>query len=80
MGTAERHYGSSGDDSVLTELNQLRSAVKLLAAKLDADVGVTDTDYEAEFDTNAGPGLTRQGGVPGELTVTRAAETAPDPL
>lgn len=40
-------------DALLTDLTAVRSAVVAITAKLDADAGVTDTDYASTCDPAA---------------------------
>lgn len=40
-------------DSVLTDLTALRGAIVAITAKLDADAGVTDTNYASTCDPAA---------------------------
>lgn len=70
MAVGQRVYGSSGDDSIETEVNALqaetaalRASILIITAQLDLDAGVTDTDYAANADpvANTSVGLTRQG-------------------
>lgn len=44
-----RSLGRPGDsmDTVRAELNKLTTQLRVLTAKLDADAGVTDTNYAA---------------------------------
>lgn len=86
MAVGERVQGSSGDDAVLTEMNALRDDLTVLKAaydatlaKLDADAGITDTDYAATNPSVAGDavGLTRTGGAPESLS--RATVQSPGP-
>lgn len=46
-----------------TEFNNLVSRFDALAAKLDADIGINDTDYQSlHADSNVGQLATREGG------------------
>ena len=40
-------------DQLITLVNELRAGIVVLTAQLDADAGVTDTDYAANVDPTA---------------------------
>jgi len=53
MTTTQHAPDSAAMTAILADLTALRAAIVAITAKLDADTGVTDTDYASECDPAA---------------------------